>query len=114
MKIFLNKLMIILLIASGTYIVFYYWTANNVSDLRNLPQLLLTSIIIYLLIQLIKRFINKRNSWYDWFYYIGLITILTPLVLLSSSGEWIFNLTRYGSLFFVIPPIIELLISKRK
>lgn len=101
-------ILILVSLATSAFIVFYYWTADSINDLRTLPTVLLTSIIFFILAQLIKRYVKKKMKWYDWVYYLGLIAILLPLPLFLSKGEWMFSITKYGSLLIIIPSIIEL------
>lgn len=109
MKRILQFVLIIVLLATSAYIVVYYFNVRDISQLRDLPSVLLSAIVIYIVIQLVKRFIKKKVEWFDWLYYIGLVAILLPLMMFSASETWIFDLTKYGSLFLLFPPIIELL-----
>ena len=109
MKKLLQFLFTILLLIAAIYIVFYYWTAKDVDELTELPSSLLSAVVAYIAIQLLKRFIKKKIEWFDWFYYVGLIAVLLPLLMLGISPDWLFELTRYGSLFFIVPPVFELL-----
>lgn len=109
MKRILRFVLIIVLLLTSSYVVFYYWSASELEDLRNLPSILLTAIVIYIAVQLIKRFVRKKVAWYDWFYYLGLVAVLLPLMTFSASGDWVFDVTKYGSLFLVFPPLVELL-----
>ncbi len=109
MKRIIQFIFIIGLLLSSGYIAFYYWTASSASALRELPSTLLTALIVYITIQLLKRFIKKKIEWYDWLYYIGLIAVLLPLLFVGISSDWIFDITKYGSLFLVVPPLIDLL-----
>ena len=109
MKRILKLILATALLIISFYVVFYYWTTDTFSDLRELPPTLLSAIIIYLALQLIKRYIKKTVSWYDWLYYVGLGAILSPLMLLTSTAEWLFDVTKYGSLFILAPPLIELI-----
>ncbi len=97
------------LLIIGVYVVFYYWTIDELSQLRDLDSTLLSAVVIYLAIQLIKRYVKKKVSWYDWLYYIGLVAILSPLLLATSTADWLFDLTKYGSIFILLPPLIELI-----
>lgn len=109
MKRILKLILATALLIISFYVVFYYWTTDTFSDLRELPPTLLSAIIIYLALQLIKRYIKKAVSWYDWLYYVGLAAILSPLMLLTSTAEWLFDVTKYGALFLFAPPLIELI-----
>ncbi|MEX2484090.1 MAG: hypothetical protein WED10_06015 [Brumimicrobium sp.] len=110
----LHFILILVSLVSASFIVFYYWTASNINDLRKLPTVLLTYIIFFILAQLIKRYVKKQMKWYDWIYYLGLIAILIPLPLFFSSGEWMFSVTKYGSLLLFIPSVIELFVLVAK
>jgi len=83
--------------------------ASEISDLRALPTSFLIVVVVYILAQLIKKFVQKKMPWYNWLYYIGLAAIVVPLPFFSVQGTWVFSVTRYGSLFLLLPPTIELL-----
>lgn len=115
MKKALSYIFATILLITAVYINFYYWTVSEVDELRNLPPLLLTAVIIYLLIQLIKKSLNKNKVvWYDWVYYLGIVGILLPLISIFSSGEWLFTVTKIGAIFLLIPPIIAVIMLRNK
>ncbi|HZH85974.1 MAG TPA: hypothetical protein VFD77_01570 [Brumimicrobium sp.] len=103
-------LLLVILMASALYVFSYYMLANEITALRSLPTSFLIAVIAYILAQLVKRFVQKKMPWYNWLYYLGLIAIIIPLPLFSVQGNWVFSVTRYGSLFLLIPPLIEFLI----
>src|SRR5690554_7710257 len=107
-------LLLIVLIVSGLYVFSYYMLANEITALRSLPTSFVIAVIVYILAQLIKRFIQKKMPWYNWLYYLGLMAVIIPLPLFSVQGNWVFSVTRYGSLFLLIPPLVEFLILIRK
>lgn len=102
-------ILIIALILLGLYIFGYYLFANDINQLKTLPISFLVIVIFYIVIQLIKRFLQKEVPWYNWLYYIGLIAVISPLPLFSLQDDWIFLVTRYGSIFLLIPPVIDLI-----
>ncbi|MDX1651143.1 MAG: hypothetical protein R3277_01545 [Brumimicrobium sp.] len=101
-------LLVLALIISGTFIVYYYWTVSDASQLRDLPMSVLVYIIIYILGQLLKRYVKKNIKWYDWVYYLGLIAIVLPIISETFLKDNILAITKYGALFLLIPPLIEL------
>lgn len=109
MKRIFRFVLVVILLLTSLYVVFYYWSASEIEDLRSLSSVLLTAIVIYIAVQLIKRFVRKKIAWYDWFYYVGLVAVLLPLMTFTASGNWIFDVTKYGSFFLVFPPFVELL-----
>lgn len=113
-KLWLNYALLILLLAAGAHIAFYYWTITDISDLRNLQNSVLSAIIIYILIQLTKRYFTKKMGWQDWSYYIALIAVLLPLILVKAEGKWIAQIAQFGSLFFLLPPLIDFLLLLKK
>lgn len=107
MKHFFHFVLTIALLLISVFVVYYYWTVKSVEDLKELPSILLSAVIIYLAIQLLKRYVKRRVSWYDWLYYVGLSAILLPLFLFTSTADWLFDITKYGSLFMLAPPLLE-------
>ena len=107
-------LLLVILIATALYVFVYYLMANEITDLRSLPTSFLIAVIVYILAQLIKRFIQKKMPWYNWLYYLGLIAVIIPLPLFSVQSNWVFSVTRYGSLFLLIPPVIEFFVLTKK
>ena len=99
------------------YIVNYYMGAEVLSDIRLLPNDMLVAISIYIVLQLIKRFLLKKMYWFDWLYYLGLVSILIPMLLKYEQGEWLHDVCDFGSLFLAISPLfgaIVLLIRPRE
>src|SRR5690554_3573787 len=80
-------LLLVILIVSALFVFQYYLFASTITDLRTLPTSLLIAVIVYILTQLIKRFIQKKMPWYNWLYYVGIIAIIIPLPLVSRSEE---------------------------
>jgi hypothetical protein len=106
--------LLVALIATALYVFVYYQFANSITELRSLPTSFLIVVIVYILAQLIKRFIQKKMPWYNWLYYLGLVAVIVPLPLFSVQGNWIFSVARYGSLFLLIPPVVEFIILIKK
>jgi hypothetical protein len=110
---FVQLLMLIVLFAVSAFVSYHYWFVFDQFGLRDLPTLIWSSLIIYILIQLIKRMITKKMEWYDYSYYIALIVILLPFIV-PGNPEWMLSLTRYGVLFLLLSPLAELFKFSRK
>ncbi len=104
-KRLIERLIIVVMLITGGYIIYYYWNTQDLYDLRNLPMSVISAIMLYIICQLAKRFLFKEMGWYDWLYYIGLISVLMPLLLKQETGNWLNLVTDYGSLFLLVPPI---------
>ena len=110
MKKILSYIFASVLLVASLYINFYYWRVSEIDELRELPPMLLSALIIYLLIQLVKKSLNKNKvTWYDWIYYLGIVGIIIPLVSFFSSGDWLFTVTRIGALLLLLPPIVSII-----
>jgi hypothetical protein len=105
--------LLVILIASSNNIIVYYTFAVKIGALRVLPTSFLLVVIVYILAQLGKRYFEHKTPWYNWLYYIGLAAIILPLPLFSMKGDWIFPISRYGSFFLLIPPLIEFIMIIR-
>lgn len=112
-KRFFHLLMLIVLLPISAYVLFYYWTNSSVEGLRQLPTLIWSSIIVYILIQMIKRFVTKKVEWYEYTYYIGLAAVLIPFVI-PANPDWLLNVTRYGTLFLAFSPVVDLIRFSQK
>ncbi|MDX1445144.1 hypothetical protein [Lishizhenia sp.] len=105
-KRIIHYLFLILSLTAAVYLVGYYQSASTMADLRVLPNSVLIAVAIFIVLQLLKRFMFKRMYWFDWLYYFGLIAILLPLLLKFEEGEWLHDVTDFGSLFLVLSPLI--------
>jgi hypothetical protein len=110
---FIQLLMLIILFAVSLFVAYHYWFVFDQFALRELPTLIWSGLIIYILIQLIKRMITKKMEWYDYSYYIALIVVLLPFIV-PANPEWLLTLTRYGVLFLLISPLVELFKFSRR
>lgn len=105
----IHYLFLILSLIAAVYLVGYYQSAETMADLRVLPNSVLIAVAIFIVLQLLKRFMFKRMYWFDWLYYFGLIAILIPLLLKFEEGEWLHDVTDFGSLFLVLSPLLGIL-----
>lgn len=113
-KHFLLLVVLLLLIAAGTFVFGYYITASEPSDYQNLSLTFLLIVMLYIAGQLTKRFLQEKAPWYGWLYYIGLISVVAPLPLIGLMDDTIIKVTRFGSLFLILPPLIEFVLLVRK
>jgi hypothetical protein len=110
---FMRLFFAIILLALSLFIAYHYWFVLSVSQLRDIPTLVMSSLILYIVLQLIKRMLVKKMEWYEYSYYLGLIGVLLPFIVPGNS-DWMLSLSRYGVLFLFVPPIGELILFSRK
>lgn len=107
LKRFFLLIILVILILTGFGVFIYYLLQGNVSELRTLPPYFLIMVVIYIVGQLIKRFFQDTTPWYGWVYYIGLVAVIIPLPFFSLDESWLFLITRIGSIFLILPPLVE-------
>lgn len=107
-SIFHGMLLLILLVASG-WVINYYWNVQTLDAIRVLPKQIMIACLVYVLVQILKLFVQKKRHWWDWLYYIGLIAAMLPTFFVSSESEDFFHaLTDFGTPFLFIPIVLDL------
>lgn len=92
----------------GAGIAIYYWNFIDGMEVKQVPITVMVLAMVYIAVQIGKRMIIKEQVWYDWVYYIGLISILTPVILTNSTNSILMNsIADIGVLFFVLPLLLE-------
>lgn len=114
-KHFLLLVVLLILIGTGGFVFGYYILASDISEFQKLPLTFLLIVMLYIGGQLVKRFLQVKAPWYGWLYYIGLVAVVAPLPLLGLTEKTVVMVTRFGSLFLLIPPLLEfaLLVKKK-
>lgn len=107
LKKILVILSIVLSLVCGGIVVSYYWSTDEFYDIRNVSIVALSALVIYVVLQLVKRFLTKEMESYQWLYYIGLAAVVIPVFLKTSESQLLHTLTDYGTLFLLVPPLID-------
>lgn len=90
------------------FIVMHYWRATELHDIKFIPTFVLILCLVYVGIQMLKRNVIKKQNWWDWIYFIGLIAIaITKFFVNSTNFELMLKIAQYGVLFLIIPILIE-------
>lgn len=104
----LRASMLVGMLVCAGIVINYYWQNSALEALKEIPMYVMVFTLVYILIQIFKRSIFKEQRWYDWLYYIGLIAIMLPTVLVSEGNLSIFNvITDTCTLFLIVPIILE-------
>lgn len=99
---------VVLLITSGL-VIQYYWTTDSFSGMKYVPMYVMIYVLIYIISQIARRYFLKRQNWWDWIYYIGLISMMLPIFFISDSNVSMYNtISDYGILFLLVPLIFDL------
>ena len=86
----------------------YFWEATTLAEIQQLPIYLLILCVAYIGLQMFTRRMSGVQNWWDWVYYIGLLSIMLPVTLANPAQEKIFHLiTDFGTLLLVIPVLVD-------
>lgn len=106
-KVLRASLLVAMLVCAGI-VVNYYWQHSELQAIKEIPMFIMVVTLIYILVQILKRSIYKDQRWYDWLYYIGLIAMMLPTVLVTEGNLSMFNvITDTCTLFLIVPIILE-------
>ena len=106
-KVLRASMLLGMMVCAGI-VINYYWQNSSLEALKEIPMYVMIFTLVYILIQILKRSIYKEQRWYDWLYYIGLIAIMLPTVMVSESNLSFFNIiTDTCTLFLIIPIVLE-------
>jgi len=98
-----------MLIFAGMVIV-YYWNSDSLESMKYIPMRILIFVFGYILIQISKRFVFRKQNWWDWLYYIGLIAVILPVYFVSDTSLETFQMiAKIGTIFLVIPIVFDLI-----
>jgi hypothetical protein len=93
----------------------YFWNAKTMSQVTNLPLWLLILTVVYISLQMFSRKYSDANHWWDWVYYIGLLSIMIPVSIMNEGNQQLCHLaTDFGTLFLIAPPVVDAIVLMKK
>lgn len=96
--------LLIVMLLLGGIIVNYYWSNDSIESMVSIPMWVMIVTFIYILCQIGKRFVFKKQNWWDWLYYIGLFAIILPRFFATADNLSFFQLaTDIGIVFLLVP-----------
>ncbi len=102
-------LFIIGIVAIGSWITLYYWSNNTLNTIKYVPIYLMVLTLVYILLQIGKRYLFKKQNWWDWLYYIGLAGMMLGVFFASEKSLELYNsITDYSIVFLIVPGLIDL------
>lgn len=105
LKFFFTAAIILL----GVWISIYFWSNDSFERIKYLPISILISTVVYILIQIGKRYLFHKQNWWDWLYYIGLIGMMLGMFFATPENIKILNvITDWLISFLIIPGLIDL------
>tara|TARA_R110000737_G_C14624685_1_gene494434 strand:+ start:4528 stop:4857 length:330 start_codon:yes stop_codon:yes gene_type:complete len=92
----------------GLILCLEYWQTEQFSAIKQVSVPIMILVIIYITFHFFKRLLFKNIKWWDWLYYIAMVSIALPVFFANSINEnfyhWILDI---GSTFFIIPVLID-------
>lgn len=99
----------------GIVVCSYFWMTNSIDDVSTLPIWLLILTVIYIGLQMFSRKYSETNHWWDWVYYIGLLSIMIPVSIIDTENQKLCHLaTDFGTLCLIAPPLADAIIFFKK
>lgn len=104
----IRTIIAIALLAAGSIVVGYYWTVETFSDIKILPFFIKVVCFVYIILQILKRYLVKTTNWWDWLYYIGLLCVVIPSLMITEENNSMFTMmAQYGTFFLIIPALLD-------
>ncbi|MFA7274043.1 MAG: hypothetical protein WC044_09245 [Crocinitomicaceae bacterium] len=107
-KRFLRLIINVVMLIIGLIINVHYWQTEQFSDIKQVSVPMMGMVMSYIALHFLKRVLFIVIHWWDWLYYLSLMSIALPVLLADSITENIFHwLIDLGTTFFVIPIVID-------
>ena len=104
----ISYVLTILSLITSLIICFYYWFTLDFESIHKVPVKLIGLILLYLLLQIIKKKVVAENQLWNWLYYIGLSGLLYPIVLGEPENHVSLNwITDFSVLFLLFPIVLD-------
>lgn len=111
-------IVLFLMYAYAGAICFYIWSNDSLNSMKYIPMYIMLIAVLYILFQMMQRYVFKRQNWWDWLYYIGLLSIVAPRFLVTQENIESINLFADLAVLFLIIPLLfdtkQLLTEKNK
>jgi uncharacterized membrane protein HdeD (DUF308 family) len=107
-KSIILPLLLVIKLALSIQVAWYYWNSSALVDLKNIPLSILVSTVAYIGLHMLTRKLSSNQNWWDWTYYIGLLSVLLPYTFANNSNQEFFLLfSDIGVLFLLFPVLID-------
>lgn len=108
MKPILRPILDLAALVFAGIIVFYYWTNISFEAIKNVPYYIMLMALFYVVAQMVKRRVSKQHYWFDWLYYIGLLSMILPTYLATHDNYLNYEVfVDFGTLFLVLPVLLD-------
>lgn len=102
------SLAVILKLILASLICTYFWKSTTLIEIQQIPLYVLILSVAYIGLQMATRRISGVQNWWDWVYYIGLLSIMIPVTFANTEHEKLFHaITDYGTILLIIPVLVD-------
>jgi hypothetical protein len=99
----------------GCIVCAYFWNVAYINQVNTLPIWLLILMVVYIAMQMFSRKYSSATHWWDWVYYIGLLSIMIPVSIINEGNEILCDfITDFGTLFLIAPPVADAFVYFKK
>ena len=103
-----KAILLLILLVSGVFIFIHYLVNKDFDSLILTPVYVFIVCLIYIALQVVKRYLFKEQHWWDWLYYIGLLAVVLPVLTGTLENlETMHLVASIGSVFFVLPVLLD-------
>lgn len=101
-------LAIVVKMVLAVLISWYFWNAATLVEIKQLPVYILVYAVVYIGLQMLTRRLSNVHNWWDWVYYIGLLSIMIPVMLANSENEKMYHaITDIGIICLILPVLVD-------
>lgn len=102
------RIAIVAKLALAILICSYFWQSTTLEEIRQIPMQILILCVAYIGLQMFTRRFSGTQNWWDWIYYVGLLSIMIPVSIADKKNEILYHsITDYGTLLLIIPVLID-------
>jgi uncharacterized membrane protein HdeD (DUF308 family) len=102
----LEVLFTLVLFGIGGLLSAHFIAITSIVEIQFLPIYIMVLCLCYVIVQIVKRYALNNQNWWDWLYYIGLLSIMVPAYMINEENSTLsIGLANYGTLFLLIPVI---------
>lgn len=105
---FILAFAIIAKLVLSVLICMYFWNATELIQIKEIPIYLLVLAIAYIGLQMTTRKLATVHNWWDWVYYMGLVSIMVPVSFATSEHEKMYHIiTDVGTICLILPVLAD-------
>lgn len=105
-KTILKLLFTIVLLGVGGVVTYHFFKIDSIEQIQHVPVYAMVLCLVYVLVQIIKRYVLKSQNWWDWLYYLGLLSVMIPPYMIDEGNASTFiGMANYGTIFLIFPVI---------